>query len=197
MNHSTPGLPVHHQLPEFTQTHVHWVGDAIQPSHPLSSPSRPALNLSQHQGLFKWVSSLHQVAKYWSFSFNISPSNEHPGLISFRMDWLDLLAVQGTLKSLLQNHSSKASIFRFSAFLIVQLSHPYTPPTQFLWDVRIVICKWHRFTPSIIDKLFLYLLTLLLCKIHQNAKVPLKSTGGFLGKRVSRMHVSKRFSEKC
>ena len=140
---------------------------------------------------------LHQVAKYWSFSFNISPSNKHPGLISFRMDWLDLLAVQGTLKSLLQNHSSKASIFRCSAFLIVQLSHPYMPPTQFLWDVRIVICKWHRFTPSIIDKLFLYLLTLLLCMIHQNAKVPLKSTGGFLGKRVSRMHVSKRFSEKC
>ena len=84
-NHSTPGLPVHHQLPEFTQTHAHWVGDAIQPSHPLSSPSPPALNLPQHQGLFQWVSSSHQVAKYWSCSFNISPSNEHPGLISFTM----------------------------------------------------------------------------------------------------------------
>ena len=125
MNHSTTGLPVHHQLPESTQTHVHWVGDAIQPSHPLSSSSPPALNLSQHQGLFKWVSSSHQMAKYWSFSFNISPTNEQPGLISFRMDWLDLLAVQGSLKSLLQHHSSKASILQHSAFFIVQLSHPY------------------------------------------------------------------------
>ena len=98
--------------------------DAIQPSHPLLSPYSPALNLSQHQGLFKWVSSLHQVAKYWSFSFNISPSNEHPGLISCRMDWLDLLAVQGTLKCL-QHHSSKASILRCSAFFTVQFSHPY------------------------------------------------------------------------
>ena len=102
---STPGLPVHHQLLEFTQIHVHWVTDAIQPSHPLSSPSPPAFNLSQHQGLFQWVSSW---PKYWSFSFNISPSREHPGLISFRMDWLDCLAVQGTLKNLLQHHSSKA-----------------------------------------------------------------------------------------
>ena len=125
MNRSTQGLTVHHQLPEFTQTHVHWVGDAIQPSHPLSSPSPPALNLSQHQGLFKWVSSSHQVAKVLSFSFNISPTNEHPGLISFRMDWLHVLAVQGTLKRLLQHHSSKASILQCSAFFIVQLSHPY------------------------------------------------------------------------
>ena len=101
MNHSTPCLPVHHQLPKFTQTRVHWVGDAIQPSHPLPSPSPPALNLSQDQGPFQWVSSLHQVAKVLGFSFSISPSNEHPGLISFRMDWLDLLAVQGTLRSLL------------------------------------------------------------------------------------------------
>ena len=120
-----PSLPVHYQLPESTQTHVHWVSDAIQPSHPLSSPSLPTFNLCQHQGLFKWVSSSHQVAKYWSFNFNISSSNEHPGLISFRMDWLDLLAVQGTLKTLLQHHSSKASILRSSAFFTVQLSHPY------------------------------------------------------------------------
>ena len=125
MNCSTPGLAVHHQLPESTQTHVHWVGDAIQPSHPLSSPSPPAPNPSQHQRLFKWSSSCIRWPKYWSFSFNISPSNEHPGLISFRMDWLDLLAVQGTLKSLLQHLSSKASIFWCSAFFIVQLSHPY------------------------------------------------------------------------
>ena len=86
-----PGLPVHHQLLESTQTHVHWVSDAIQPSHPLSSPSPPALNLSQHQGLYKWVSSSHQVAKYWSFSFSISPSSEYSGLISFRMEgWISL-----------------------------------------------------------------------------------------------------------
>ena len=126
MNHSTPGLLVHHQLLESTQTHVHWAGDAIQPSHPLSPPFPPALTLSQHQGLCKWVSCSQQVAKVLSFSFNISPSNEHPRLISFRMDWLDLLAVQGTLNSLLQYHSSKASILWHSAFFIVQLSHPYT-----------------------------------------------------------------------
>ena len=124
MNHSTPGLPVHHQLPEFTQTHVLQVGDAIQPSHPLSSPSPPAPNPSQHQGLFQRVSSL-RWPKYCSFSFSISPSNEHPGLISFRMDCLDLLAVQGTLKSLLQHHSSKASILWCSAFFTVQFSYPY------------------------------------------------------------------------
>ena len=99
MDCTMPGHPVHHQLPEFTQTHIHWVGDAIQPSHALSSPSPLTYNLSQHQGLLQWVSSLHQVAKVWSFSFNISPSNEHSGLISFRMDWLDLLAVQGVPKA--------------------------------------------------------------------------------------------------
>ena len=110
MNWSTPGLAVHHQHPESTETHVHWISDTIQPVHPLLSPSPPALNLSQHQGLFQWVSSSHQVAKVLEFQFSISPSNEHPGLISFRMDWLDLFAVQGTLKSLLQHHSSKTSI---------------------------------------------------------------------------------------
>ena len=125
INRSTPGLPFHHQLPEFTQTHVHRVSDATQPSHPLSSPSPPAPSPSQHQGLFQWVNSLHEVAKVLSFSFSISPSNEHPGLVSFRMDWLDLLAVHRTLKSLLQHHSSKATIFQCSAFFTVQLSHPY------------------------------------------------------------------------
>ena len=101
--------------------------ELVMPSNHLilSSLSPPAFNLSQHQGLFHWGSSLHQVAKDWSFSFSISPSNEHPGLISFRMDWLDLLAVQGTLKSLLQHYSSKASILWHSAFFIIQLSHPY------------------------------------------------------------------------
>ena len=121
---STPGFPVLHHLLELAQTHVHWVGDAIQPLHPLLSPSPSAFNLSQHQGLFQWVSSSHQVTKYWSLSLSISPSNEYSELISFRMDWLDLLAVQGTLKSLLQ-HNSKASLLRHSAFFIVQLSHPY------------------------------------------------------------------------
>ena len=113
MNHSTPGLPVHHQLPEFTQTHVHRVGDAIQPSHPLLllPPVPPSIRVFSNE------SALHmRWPNCWSFSFSISPSNEHSGLISFRMDWLDLLAVQGTLKSLLQNHSSKASIFHHSAF---------------------------------------------------------------------------------
>ena len=116
MDCSTPGFPVHHQLLELAQTHVHWVSDAIQPSHPLSSPSPPAFNLSQHQHFCQWLSSLHQVARYWSFSFSISPYNEYSGLISFRTDWLDLLTVQGTLKSLLQHHNLKASILWCSAF---------------------------------------------------------------------------------
>ena len=110
MNRSTPGLLVHHHLPEFTQTHVHRVGDAIQPSHPLSSPFLlppipPSIRVfsSESTLCMRWP-------KYWSFSFSIISSKEHPGLISFRMDWLDLLAVQGTLKSLLQHHSSKASV---------------------------------------------------------------------------------------
>ena len=99
MNRSTPGLPVHHQLLEFTQTHVHQVGDAIPPSHPLLSLSPPAPNPSQHQGLYNELGLCIRWPKYWSFSFSISPSNEHSGLISFRMDWLDLLAIQGTLES--------------------------------------------------------------------------------------------------
>ena len=121
IDHSTPGLRVHHQLPKSTQTHLHWVSDVIQPSHLLSSPSPPALNLSQHQGLFKWVSSLHQVAKVLEFQLQHQSFHEHSGLISFRINWLDLLAVQGTLKSLLQHHSSKASILLCWAFFIVQL----------------------------------------------------------------------------
>ena len=125
MNHSTPGLPVHHQLPEFTQTHVHQVSDAIQPSHPLSNLSPPASSPSQYQGLFQWSTLRMRWPKYWSFSLSISPSKEIPGLVSFRMDWLDLLAVHGTLRSLLQHHSSKASILQHSAFFTVQLSHPY------------------------------------------------------------------------
>ena len=125
MSHSSPGLPVHHKLLEFTETHAHRVSDAIQPSHPLSCPSPPAPNHS-HIRVFSNESTLRmRWPKYWSFSFSIRPSNEHPGQISFRMDWLGLLAVQGTLKSLLQHHSSKVSILWRSAFFSVQLSHPY------------------------------------------------------------------------
>ena len=108
-------------IPQLAQTHVHRVGDAIQPSHPLSSPSPPALNLSQHQGLFNESALLIRWPKYRSFNFSISPSNEYSGLISFRIDWVHLLGVQGTRKHLLQHHSSKASILWCSAFFIVQL----------------------------------------------------------------------------
>ena len=123
MNRSTPGFPVHHQLPEFTQTHFHRVSDSIQPSHPwppllLLPPIPPSIRVFSNE------STIHmRWSKYWSFSFSISTSKEHPGLIFFRMDWLDLLAVQGALKSLLQNHSSKAAIRLCSAFFIVQLSN--------------------------------------------------------------------------
>ena len=125
MDCSTPGLPVLHHLLEFAQTHVRWVGDAIQPSHLLSSPSPPAYNLSQHQGLFQWVSSSHQVAKV------LEPQLQHQSfqwifrVNFFWIDWFELLAVQGTLKSLLQHHSSKASILWHSPFFVVQLSYPY------------------------------------------------------------------------
>ena len=127
MDCSVPGFPVHYQLPEHTQTHVRRVGGDIQPSHPLLSPSSPSFNLSQHQGLFQGVSSLHQVAKYWSFSLSIRLYNVYSGVISFRIDRLDLLAVQGLLKHLVQYYSSKASILQCSAFCIgnfIQPSHP-------------------------------------------------------------------------
>ena len=138
MDWSTPGLPVHHQLPEVTQTHVYRVGDAIQPSHPLSSllllPSIfPSIRVFPNESVhcIRWP-------KYWGFSFNISPSNVHPGLISFRMDWLDLLWVQGTLKSFLQHHSSKVSIIWCSGFFIVQLSHPYMTTGK-----TIALMRWN------------------------------------------------------
>ena len=137
MNRSMPGLPVHHHLLEFTQTQVHWVRDAIQPSHPRSSPSPSAPNPSQHQSLFQWVTLLMRWPKYRNFSFSIIPSKEISGLISFRMDWLDLFVVQGTLKSLLQHHSSKASILRCSAFFTVQLSGPYMTTGK-----TVALTKW-------------------------------------------------------
>ena len=125
MGCSMPGLHVYHQLLEFTQTHVHRVDDAIQPSHPLSSLSPPAFNLSSIRVFSNESVLCIGWPKYWSFSFSVSTSNEYSALISFRMDWLDLLAVQEILKSLLQHHSSKASILWCSAFFIVQLSHSY------------------------------------------------------------------------
>ena len=124
MGCSMPGFPVHH-LPESAQNHVHWVGDATQTSHPLSSPSPPGFNLSQHQGLFQWVCSSHQVAKVLELLLQHESFNEHSGLISFRIDWFHLPAVQGTLKSLLQHHCSKLSILWRLSFFTVQLSHPY------------------------------------------------------------------------
>ena len=140
MDCSTPGLLVHHQLLEFTQTHDHHVGGAIQPSHPLSSPSPPTFNLSQHQGLFQWVSSSRHVAKVLEFQSQYQSFQWIFRLISFRMDWLDLLAVQGTLKSLLQHHSSKASVLQHSAFFTVQLSHPYMTTGK-----TIALTRWTSF----------------------------------------------------
>ena len=148
MDCSTPDLLVHHQLPKFAQTHVHWVSDAIQPSHPLLSPSPPAFNLSN-----VWVFSNKPALrirwpKYWSFSLNISSSNEHPGLTSLRMDLLDLLAVPGALKSLLQHQSSETSILWRSAFFIVQLSHPYMNTGK-----TIVLTRW-TFIDKVMSLLF-------------------------------------------
>ena len=125
INCSTQGFPVHHQLPELAQTHVHWVSDAIQPSHSLSSPSPLVFNLAQHQGLFKWVSSSHQVAKVFELQLQHQSFQWIFRTDFLRIDWFDLLAVQGTLKSFLQHHSSKTSILWCSTFFTVQLSHPY------------------------------------------------------------------------
>ena len=140
MECNTPGFPVLHHLLELAETHVHWVDDAIQPSHPLSTLSL-AFSLSQYQGLCI-------RPKYWSFSFNISPSNEYSRLISFRIDWFDLLAVQGTLKSLLQHNSSKESILQHSAFFMVQLSHPYITTGK-----TITLTRW-TFLGKVMSLLF-------------------------------------------
>ena len=147
MDYSTPGFPVHHQLPEPAQTHVLWVSDVWGPSHALSSSSPPALHLSQHQDLFHWVSSFYQVAKVLEF-LSISLSNEYSGLIFFRIDWLDLLAVQETFNSLLQHHSSKASILQCSAFFIVQLSYPYMTTGK-----TVTLTKW-TFAGKVMSLLF-------------------------------------------
>ena len=143
MDCSMPGHPVHQQLPEFTQSHVHWVGDAINHLI-LCCPLLLPLSIFLSIRVFSKESVFHITwPKYCSFSFNISPSNEYSGLISFRMDWLDLLAVQGTLKSLLQHHSSKASILLCSAFFIVQLSHLYmtTGKTIVILSITLLACE--------------------------------------------------------
>ena len=131
-----PGFPVHHQLPELTQTHVDRVSNAIQPSI-LCCPLLPPSIFASISVFFNESALCIRWPKYWSFSFSISPFNEYSGLISFRMDWLDLLVVQGILKSLLQHHNSKASILQCSAFFIVQLSHPYTTTGK-----NIVLNRW-------------------------------------------------------
>ena len=148
MDCNMPGFPVLHHLPKLAQTHVHWVGDAIQPlilCHPLLLPPSifPSIRVFSNESVLciRWP-------KYWSFSFSISPSNEHSGLISFRMDWLDLLAVQGTLRSLLQHHSSKASVLWCSAFFMVQLSHPYMTTGK-----TIALTRW-TFVGKVMSLLF-------------------------------------------
>ena len=148
MGCSTPGLPVHHKLLEPALTHVHWVGDAIPPSHPLL----PLPSIFPSIRVFSNESALHiRCPKYWSFSFSISPSNDYSGLISFRMDWLDLLAVQGTLKSLNQHHSSKASMICCLAFFMVQLSHPWlqSPYAVILESKKIKSVTFSIVSPSL------------------------------------------------
>ena len=148
MNHSTPGLPVHHQLPEFTQTHAHWVSDAIQPPHPLSflillPTIPPSIRVFSSESVLciRWP-------KYWSFSFSISSSNEYPRLISFRIDWLDHHVVQGSLKRLLQKHHSEASVLLHLSFFRVQLSHPHMTT----WKT-IALTRW-TFVGKVMSLLF-------------------------------------------
>ena len=155
MDCSTPGLPVHHQLPEFTQTHVHWVGDAIQPSHPLSSPFFSCPQSFPAPAIFpswlKWVSSPHQAAKYWNFSFNIRPSNEHPELISVRMDWLDLLAVQ-------KDSQESSPTPQFKSINSSALSFLHSPTLTCIHDPgkTIALTRW-----TFVDKVMSLLLNML------------------------------------
>ena len=148
MDCSTPGFPVHHQVLELAQTHVHRVGDAFQPSHSLSPPSPHAFNLSRIRVFSSESVLLIRWPKYWNFNSSISPSNEYSGLISFRMDWFDLLVVHGTLKSLHQHNSSKASFLWHSAFFIVQLSHSYMTTGK-----TIALTRW-TFVIKVMSLLF-------------------------------------------
>ena len=148
LQHARLGFPVPHQLLEIAQTHVHRISDAIQPSHPLLSPLFLS-SIFPSIRVFSNESALYiRRPKYWSFSFSISPSNKYSGLISFRVDYFDLLAVQGTLKSLLQHHSSKASIFQHSAFFTVQLSHPY------MTTGKTIVLTGHTFVGKVMSLLF-------------------------------------------
>ena len=155
MDCSTSGFPIHHDLPEFVQTHVHWVGDVIQPSRPLSFSFQPAFNLSQHQVFSKKSGLWIRKPKYWSLSFSIRPSNEYTGFISYRIDWFALLAFQGTLKSLPQHPISKASIIWCSAFFMVQVSHSYMTTrkniSKTLWTfVCKVMCLLFNMLPRLV-----------------------------------------------
>ena len=134
MDCSTPSFPVHHQLREFTQTHVHWIGDTIQSSYPLSSHSPPAFNLSQHQGLLKWVSSSHHVAKVLEFQLHHQSFQWISGLISFRRDWLDLLAVHRTLKNLQtpKFKSINSSVLRFLCMFLQTFIHVLFSPDTWI-----------------------------------------------------------------
>ena len=172
MNCSMPGLPVHHQLPEFTQTHVH---RAVMPSLILCRPLLLLRPIPPSIRVFSNESTLlMRLPKYWSFSFSISPSNEHPGPISFRMDWLDLLAVQGTLKSLLQHHSSKASVLWCSAFFTVQLSHPYTTTEK-----TIALIRW-TFVGKVMSLLLNMLSRLVITFLLRSKHPRSKSSRGYL-----------------
>ena len=173
MDCSMPGLPVHHQLLEFTQSHVHWIGDAIQPHLILCCPLLLPPSIFPSIRAFSNESVLHiRCPKHWSFSLSISPSNEYSGLISLRTDWLDLLATQGTLKSILQHYSSKTSILLCSAFFIIQLSHPYMTTEK-----TIALTRKNKRVPEK-HLLLIYWLhqSLWLCGSQQNVEI-LKKMG--------------------
>ena len=152
MDCSMPIFPVLHYLLELAQTHVQWVGDAIQPSHPVSSPSPPAFSLFWHQALFHWVGSSHQVAKVLELQLQYQFFQWIFRVISFTINWFDLLVVQGTLKSHLQHHSSKASILWYSAFFMVQFSHPYRTTGK-----TIALTRW-TFVGKVISLLFNFII---------------------------------------
>ena len=163
MNCSMPGLPVHHQLPEFTQTHVHWVGDAIQPSHPLSSPSPPAFNLSQHQGLFKWVGSSHQVAKVLEFQLPMNIQDWFP------LGWTGWISLQskGLSRVFSDTTVQKHQFFGAQFFFIVQLSHPYMTTGK-----TIALTKW-TFVGKVMSLLFNMLSRLVIAFLPRNKRLNL------------------------
>ena len=187
MDCSMPDFPVLQHPLELALTHVHWVHDAFQPSHPLSSPSPPAFNLSQHQGPSNKSALPIRWPKYWSFS--ISPSNEYSGLISFRMDWLDLLTVQGTLKSLLQHHSSKASVLQHSAFFMAQLSHPHmTPGRTIALTIQTFVSKVMSLLSNMLSRFFIAFLPSSTCLLI--SRLQLLSTVILEPKKIESVSIS-------